>query len=71
MKNYTKIRVPKKLQGRVEEIHHDSDGYWVYLSKGWCWDDEGLHTIHEDTQKEVLSCLRYTQRCGCTECQGV
>lgn len=69
MINSTTIRVPEKYKGRIDEIFHDSDGYWCYLKHGWCWDDPGLHIIHEDTQKEVLRCIRETKRCNCIECK--
>lgn len=70
MKNTTKIKVHKKYQDRIEEVFNDSDGYWCYL-RGWCWDDPGLHVIHEDTQKEVLECIRQTKPCTCNYCRGI
>jgi len=62
MTNTTSIKIPKKYQDRVECVEHDQDGYWLYLYDGWNWGDRGLHTIHEDTQSEVLRCLRETFR---------
>lgn len=71
MKNSTKIRVPKKYQERVREIYQDSDGYWCYLNRGWYWEDWGLHTIHEDTQKRILECIAATKKCDCNYCKGL
>ena len=63
--------IPKKYVERVEEYYKDSDGWWIYLNRGWCWDDKGLHTIHEDTQKEALFALRCTEKCNCDYCKGL
>lgn len=71
MKNTTKIKVPAKYENRISEIYHDSDGYWVYLNCGWYWDDPGLHTIHEDSQQDVLRCIRATAPCDCDCCKGL
>lgn len=65
------MRIPKKYAPRVQEVFKDDDGYWIYLNRGWFWDDPGLHTIHEDTQRELLVQLRYTERCNCPYCQGL
>ena len=37
-----------KIEGTIEDETDTGDGYWVYLRPGWCTDDIGLHTIHED-----------------------
>lgn len=71
MKNCTKIKVPKKYQDRIQEIYHDSDGYWCILNRGWYWDDYSLHVIHEDTQAQVLRCIRETEPCDCPYCRGL
>lgn len=71
MNNQTNINIPKKYQERISEIYHDEDGYWVYLNRGWCWDDYGLHTIHEDTQQQILRCIRQTEPCNCDYCKGL
>ena len=61
--NNTNIKIPKKYQDRIKEIYHDEDGYWVILNKGWFCEDYGLHTIHEDTQQDILRCIRETESC--------
>lgn len=63
------MKIPKKYEDRVEDYSIDEDGVWIYLSRGWRWDDVGLHVIHEDTQKEALACLRNTQPCSCDDCK--
>jgi hypothetical protein len=63
--------IKKKYQSRIDEIYRDSDGWWIYLKRGYCWDDKGLHTIHEDTQKEAIECLYYTEKCDCDYCKGL
>lgn len=61
MKNKTKLKVPKKLQSRVEEItreHCDDNedlAYVIYLSDGWCaGDDYGVQTLIEYSKKDAL-----------------
>lgn len=63
------MKIPKKYQKRILSIDYDSDGYWCILNDGWCWDFNGLHTIHEDTKTEVLKCIRNTEPCSCDMCK--
>lgn len=69
MKNETKIKIPKKYYDRIKEIYYDDDGYWVNLNKGWSYDGYGSHTIHSDTQQQVLKCIRDTELCDCDYCK--
>lgn len=71
MINGTKIKIPKGLQKRVRELYHDSDGYWLYTNRGYCTYEYGCHTIHEDTQKDVLQQLKFTDTCDCDYCKGL
>ena len=75
MKNDTNIKVPKKYHHMIEEIYQDSDGYWAVTSEGYyaagtdpC---PGLHTIHEDTHKEILEQIRMIKPCDCDECKNL
>lgn len=62
MKNETKIRVPKKYHKMIQEIYHDSDGYWCYTAEGYYAAGmdgyDVCHTIHEDTVIELLEQIR-------------
>lgn len=58
MINNTKMRIPKKYEHMIEEINHDQDGYWVALADGFYSAETGSHTIHEETQKDTLACIR-------------
>lgn len=58
MINHTKMRVPKKYEHMIEEIIKDVDGYWIHLAEGFYSPDTGAHTIHEETQKDALACIR-------------
>ncbi len=72
MINRTNIIIPKKYEKCIDEIFKDSDGYWCYLSLGYTNPDEpygGLHSIHEDSQKELLSKIRNNEECQCEECK--
>lgn len=71
MKNATNIKIPKKYQNMIEEIYHDSDGYWAYAEYGFHFKDMGgeCHTAHEDTQTELLSVIRSLEPCKCKECE--
>ncbi len=68
MKNNILIKVSKKYQSKIDIIEKDEDGYWAYLKRGFCFDDRGLHTIHEDTKTEILSCIREIKPCFCSSC---
>ena len=66
------MKIAKKYQERVSVIESETDdgeaSWWIYLNDGWCW-EPGLHTIHEDTQREALQCLRETIPCDCDGCK--
>ncbi len=63
--------IKKKYEDRIDEMIRDEDGWWIYLNRGWCWDDKGLHIIHEDTQKEAIRQLYFTEKCDCNYCKGL
>lgn len=69
MKNRTKIKVPKKYEHMIEEIFHDSDGYWAYSNPGFEFEEMQCHTAHEDTQSRLLSVIRSLRPCECDECK--
>lgn len=75
MKNRTVVNVPKMYHPMIKEIYHDSDGYWVHTERGFYaagtdpW--PGLHTIHEDTQRELLAQIRAIKPCDCDYCKGL
>lgn len=65
MKNSTTIKVPKKYQHMIGEIWTEDDGwsdwgpsYWVSIAEGFYSPDMECHTLHESTQKEILSLIR-------------
>lgn len=68
MKNQTTIIIPKKYQHMIDEIYHDSDGYWCYTAYGFYSPYMDCHTIHEDTQADILSRVRGIEPCDCDEC---
>lgn len=74
MKNKTSMIIPKKYHDKIDYIdveHSDVDGspvYWMYLKRGWCFDDEGLHVISELTQKELKGWLQTIHPCECYDC---
>lgn len=63
--------IKKKYQDRIEEMVKDDDGWWIYLNRGWFWDDYGLHIIHEDTKAEAIKMLQMTEPCDCDYCKGL
>lgn len=69
--------LPKSLRpyaAVIEDVSDErqmGDGYWVYLKKGYYWDDPGLHIVHEDTITECVRCLKERQVCTCHECSGL
>jgi hypothetical protein len=65
------MTIPKKYEERVSEMYQDSDGFWIYLKRGWRQGDNVCHTLHEDTQTRLLQELRKTKRCDCDYCKEV
>ena len=58
MINKTKMRIPKKYHLAIDEIMHDSTGYWIWLNEDYISTETGTHTIHEYNQKDVLMQLK-------------
>lgn len=71
MLNNTTIKIPKKYEDRINEIYHDSYGYWVYLNRGYCSYNWACHTIHEDTHKDILEEIRCSSKCDCYYCKDI
>lgn len=80
MKNNTTLKIPKKYQGRIDEIDRencdDSESNFAYviaLKDGWCaGDNYGVHSLIEYNQKDALDRLRNTIKCDCCkECKTV
>ncbi len=44
-----------------------ADGIWIYLKDGWCWDEEGLHCVHEWSMKDVLAAFENVEPCRCND----
>jgi len=43
--------------------------YWCHLAVGLCVsDNDGQHTIHEDTTADVRRELRNARKCWCADC---
>lgn len=69
----------KRYPDKFREGHSEYDGYnptgglshWVYLKKGWCRSpcDDGGHSVHEATVKEVKEAMKHVAPCRCEECQ--
>lgn len=53
----------------IQEEYRDSDGYWIYLKRGWQnGNDPGTHGIVEDTKKAAYETLAAAKPCNCQEC---
>jgi hypothetical protein len=69
MKNSTKIKIPKKYEPMLDEVYHDSDGYWAYSKDGFYFHDMDCHTAHEDSQKALLDVISSLKPCDCEDCK--
>jgi len=65
----------KKNEEKVYEIHHgrgysteSGDAYDILLNRGWCWEEDGCHTIIEETASDTLKALRDVKECKCHDC---
>lgn len=61
--------LPKSLRpwaSIIEDFEDDrgnENGYWVHLRDGWVCDESAApHTIHEDTIRLCVRCLRHVRR---------
>ncbi len=61
----------EKHPGVSEVFFEEENGWWIYLKcgvDGYCWDDEGLHTIREDNIKAAYRALLDARPCSCKDC---
>ena len=59
MINRTNLRISEKKYGKIiDEIMHDSTGYWIWLNENYYSTETGCQTIHEYTQKDALAQLK-------------
>jgi hypothetical protein len=55
----------------IEDISNEmpDDGYWVYLKPGYCWDEQGGHTVHEWTARDLMRAWGRISPCICKDCR--
>lgn len=68
MNNQTKIKIPKKYESMLDEVFHDSDGYWAISKKGYRFEQTECHTAHDHTQKFLMEYIRSLEVCDCDDC---
>lgn len=65
-------RAVKRIADKIRAVDNEcgtGDGYWAYTRPGWCWDDPGLHTIHEYTVRDMLAAFGRIMPCDCQQCR--
>lgn len=62
----TATRQENRLAEVSSETWKDSDGHWILLKDGYQID--GVHAIHESTEKKALRRLRDVRPCCCIDC---
>jgi len=63
------IKMIKGIE-KIEKHYRDSDGYWVYLKRGYQdKTNPGCHTICEDSRSLALSKASFAIPCECSECK--
>ena len=70
----SKLEQKLRADPRVEDLSHDDDGWWLYLSHGLHTDQgQGSHLISDTSLTRVARELRgisaKTHRCTCDECE--
>jgi hypothetical protein len=69
MTTIERIRSDPRVRDISDERHGWNDnGFWVYLKNGFCWDDQGLHIIHEPSPSACRRLFREIRPCTCAEC---
>lgn len=52
--------IPEKLYDAIDDTAIDSDGYWIYLNKGWHVDSERI--IHVYTIEDLKNDIRNIEK---------
>lgn len=52
----------------IEEEYRDSDGYWIYLKRGWTIPGDA-HGIVENTKRQARASLADVVPCDCADCK--
>lgn len=59
MINRTNLKISERKYGHIiDEVMHDSTGYWIWLNENYISTQTGCHSIHECTQKNLLASLK-------------
>ena len=70
----TTVKLPKGLRKWAaiivdyEDRRDSDDGVWVHLADGWRCSLTETHSVSEDTLAEVISGMKFVQRCTCDDC---
>lgn len=59
------------MDKRIQNIEHDSDGWWIYLKPGFVVRDERTHAIVETRKRDALDKMSLVVPCNCAECLGL
>ena len=78
-KSKTLQKFVEKNADKIDEVFWDSvqECYWLYTSNGYhtqahaheCDDASCLHSIREDTVKEVIEQFKSIEKCSCQRCK--
>ena len=71
MKNYTGMKIAKKYEDKIEEIHKDMDGVWAYAAPGFYFESSDTHTERQDNQKDLYKAIQTIAPCECKECESM
>lgn len=56
------------MDKRIQNIEHDTGGWWIYLKPGFVVRDERTHAIVEDRKRDALDKMFLVEPCQCAEC---
>ena len=60
-----------KRRRAVEDIDTDDPtGYVALLKNGYCYEDQGVHVVGEDTLAELERTLKEVRPCRCEDCKA-
>jgi len=65
------VAFAQRHQDKIREVGDErgtEDGYWIYLKAGFCWDDQGLHSLHENTVSDIIRAFGSVMPCRCKDC---
>lgn len=76
-KKFYRLQDRKEVEDiEIEESHYHTlhqtftpSSFWVWLNKGFCFEEKGSHCFGEDTLEKIEESLSLVKPCDCEDCK--